>query len=243
MIPSRSFVRFLSLSLVAAAGVTLAACAADTDAEQADPAAVDEGTDEQDVTARVIGEESNNKTVEVQLGRPFTIALADNAASSGYRWKVKSVDRTIGAPKESYAAPPKNGPIGASGTRKFTWKTKSPLNLVGKHKITFELQRPWAETSPPARTFTVTINITDPGPTVANCGGLAGFQCKTPNTYCQYAASQMCGAADQMGTCQIKPDACTAQYLPVCGCDGNTYSNACMANAAGTSVSKTGACN
>jgi predicted secreted protein len=242
MTSSNPLVRFLALSLVAATGVTLAACAADTESP-ADPVAADEGTDEQDVTARVIGEESNNKTVEVQLGRPFTVALADNSASSGYRWIVKSVDKTIGAPKESYAAPPKNGPIGGKGTRKFAWKTSSPLNLVGKHKITFILQRPWAETSPPAQTFTVTIDIKDPGPTVATCGGLAGFQCKVPNTYCQYTAAQLCGAADQMGTCQIKPDACTAQYLPVCGCDGNTYSNACMANAAGTSVSKTGACN
>ena len=47
---------------------------------------------------------------------------------------------------------------------------------------------------------------------------------------------------DAPGTCQPRPQVCTFEFWPVCGCDGQTYGNACSAAAAGVNVASQGAC-
>ncbi|MBM4346393.1 MAG: hypothetical protein FJ100_23705 [Deltaproteobacteria bacterium] len=57
--------------------------------------------------------------------------------------------------------------------------------------------------------------------------------------YCQSTGIGVCGGK---GVCVQKPEVCTADYAPVCGCDGMTHSNACGAAGAGTNVASQGKC-
>lgn len=75
------------------------------------------------------------------------------------------------------------------------------------------------------------------------CGGLTvEAQSCNAGQFCQWASADMCGAADAPGVCSYKPDVCNKLFAPVCGCDGQTYGNACEAHASGTSVAKSGTC-
>jgi len=227
-------------SLVTVASASAVACGGTSDGGigSGDDTSTADGADEE-IKAAVFGEDDDGKTVQVVSGRSFTIALPDNGASTGYQWKVTAVDRSLGYPKES-SIPGDASKPGSPGVKKFTWKTKSPLNLVGSHTITIAKIRPWQETAPPAATFTLTVDITD-GAQAATCGGLVGKTCAA-GSYCEYTAQQACGAGDQMGTCQTKPQYCPMVIMPVCGCNGKTYNNSCEANRAGVSSHTPGRC-
>ena len=73
------------------------------------------------------------------------------------------------------------------------------------------------------------------------CGGIAGFQCQA-GLYCQFKPGECRTVADAGGTCRKAPQICNMIYAPVCGCDGKTYSNACVAASKGASVASQGAC-
>ena len=75
------------------------------------------------------------------------------------------------------------------------------------------------------------------------CGGIAGFRCGV-GLYCETTEKDglSCNTPDRAGTCAVKPEVCTFDFRPVCGCDGKTYSNDCARKVAGVARASEGAC-
>lgn len=106
-------------------------------------------------------------------------------------------------------------------------------------------QEPAAEDAPPSPLAPSNEASAGPGsqPAAADvgfCGGVGGFEC-AQGEYCEYRVGT-CGKGDQPGECRPRPELCTMEFEPVCGCDGATYSNACAAAAAGVSVQREAPC-
>lgn len=78
----------------------------------------------------------------------------------------------------------------------------------------------------------VVTNDNDPGTCLENA------DCGSESLFCKKAS----GMCEFEGVCDPKPEGCDENFAPVCGCNKETYSNHCAANASGLSVFYSTAC-
>ena len=86
--------------------------------------------------------------------------------------------------------------------------------------------------------------VADPATSAAAVESDASAGCVT-NGDCgerQYCAKPDGDCDGSAGECAERPEICTQDWTPVCGCDGTTYGNRCGAASAGQNIAHEGEC-
>ena len=194
---------FFSLAVVALAVSPLIACSQDASEGEGDDAVAADGEEstEDELRSLSLTEKDDGKTVTVTEGQNLVVKLQSNP-TTGYRWKVVSTDRTFGYPSDERFLRNTDA-VGSGGLQRFSWKTKSPLSMVGEHSVKMEYKRSWETNASPAKTFSFKVKI-------------IGGECPQLSP----PAPSFCPS----GTIKAKKDAngCTTGYECQTGCGGQT---------------------
>jgi inhibitor of cysteine peptidase len=164
----------------------------------ADPAANDTQDELRTSGAVNVGDDDDGKTITVEKGKDLKLSLSSNA-TTGYKWSVKSTDRSFGYPSPqegTYERGSDDGRIGSGGKQIFVWKTGSPFIEAGgaAHKVRLEYRRSFEDMDmPAAKTFSFSVKVKAPGaadddqPAARECPTSHSINCMPPTTsdYCK----------------------------------------------------------
>jgi len=153
------FSKLFAFAALALALTPVIACTSGDDSTADDNVSTpsEEGSADDELKAFSVTDADNGKTVTVTEGQNLLVKLQSNP-STGYGWEVVSTDRTFGYPSAEKFFP-NGGGVGSGGIERFTWKTKSPLSMVGEHHVKMEYKRSWEKNVAPAKTFEFTVKI------------------------------------------------------------------------------------
>ena len=183
--------------------------------------------------------EAENRAVNITLGS--TGMALDNAALRAIRRLVGQAISVDTVDTFSVYSPRVGGPVPIEGG--LIACAEAGFSST-PHDFTHFIER-LRDIRPKAGTF-LNVELTDRCKPIDTsiplaCGGIAGTACPEAKQYCDFGTGK-CKMPDAQGMCKPKPAICTREFRPVCGCDGNTYGNACTAAAAGVSVEYEGEC-
>lgn len=100
-------------------------------------------------------EQNAGQTIQAWTGSEIVIQLPANP-TTGYSWASTANPAPLVFEKSQYLADSRNeGVAGSGGTQLFQFAA----DVSGSAKITLEYRRSWEKDAPPAKTFSVTINV------------------------------------------------------------------------------------
>ncbi|MDA8142080.1 MAG: Kazal-type serine protease inhibitor [Desulfobacteraceae bacterium] len=185
---------------------------------------------------------------EFQLGTPFQLNYRETLANSTENIRIR-FDKVISderCPIEHFCLLPGNAEVELTfwkGSQKesFVLNTgeEPRANVVLGYTIRLmELTPPRSLNKPVnARDYVVTVSVSKAG---RDC--IDNTDCALSTTGGKTYCKKKDGQCEAIGQCEAKPDVCPQVVDPICGCDGRTYGNACMAAGYGVNVAHKGDC-
>jgi len=113
-------------------------------------------TDDQEIDEPTVQTEEMEKTVDAEIGQYFDISLESNP-STGHSWQVAQYpNKKVVKVLTSHYVEPSGDAMGAPGEE--VWQ----FQAIGKGstKMVMEYSQPWEKNTPPAKRYTLTVNVT-----------------------------------------------------------------------------------
>jgi predicted secreted protein len=102
-----------------------------------------------------VGEQQNGKQIEVIRGQTLRVTLPE-VRTAGFRWSLRTSSQQILAPLADNFD---GAPATAGGAALHHWDFRAAE--VGTTDLFFECDRPWARAAEAARTFSVSVRVTE----------------------------------------------------------------------------------
>jgi len=102
-----------------------------------------------------VGEQQNGQQIELQQGQTLRVTLPE-VRTAGFRWSLRDSSQRILTP---LADETNAGSAAVGGTAQHHWDFRA--TEPGATDLVFEYDRPWARAARAARTFSVSVRVTE----------------------------------------------------------------------------------